>query len=275
MRPGQRRKRAPWTGAFFAFAAWPHTIVATPCSAPDNSEPVQVRHVHDGDTLILADNRKLRLIGINTPELAREGDPPEALALKSRDRLRELLVRHSNSARILDGREKRDRHGRLLAHLWLPDGTNLTARLLREGLGWAIVVPPNVRYVDCYLASEKAARSGAMGVWSNPDLAPTQSTDLNLRDRGFHRVAGRVTRVNHGGGATWINLQGQFAVRIPDSDLHWFEQPPDQTWVGQELAVRGWLYPVRGELRVTAYHPAALELRPAETADPLAGSAPP
>jgi endonuclease YncB( thermonuclease family) len=229
---------------------------------------VRVRHVHDGDTLILADNRKIRLIGINAPETARDGNPPEALALASRDHLRRLLFQEGNRAKAVYGREKRDRHGRTLAHLWLPDGRNLSAELLREGLGWAIAVPPNVRFVDCYLASEETARSAAKGVWSHPRLSVTPSTELDLRSRGFSRVAGRVTRVNRGGGATWINLKGRFAVRIPDEDLAWFDPPPDGTWVGKELAVRGWLYAVRGELRMTVRHPAALELQPAPSTLP-------
>jgi hypothetical protein len=67
-------------------------------------------------------------------------------------------------------------------------------------------------------------------------------------------------RVNHGGGATWINLQGRFAVRIPDEDLQEFQQAPAQNWIGRELEVRGWVYQTRGELRVTISHPANLRL---------------
>jgi hypothetical protein len=86
------------------------------------------------------------------------------------------------------------------------------------------------------------------------------SRDLGLRDEGFQRVRGRIIRVNQGGGATWINLQGRFALRIPDQDIEWFENPPDPGWVGRKIEVRGWLYAVKGELRVTVQHPAVLQL---------------
>ena len=74
-------------------------------------------------------------------------------------------------------------------------------------------------------------------------------------------------RVNHGGGATWVNLEGRFAVRIPDEDLRWFSHPPDSSWTGKQLQVRGWLYAAKGELRVTVRHPAALELKVNGVAD--------
>src|SRR5687768_6082587 len=57
------------------------------CVPPDSAETVTVRHVHDGDTLILEDKRKLRLLGYNTPEVARRDHPAEPLAVAARERL--------------------------------------------------------------------------------------------------------------------------------------------------------------------------------------------
>lgn len=251
-------RKASLVGAFFVLACWHHNIPAANCSPPVSAEAVQVRYVHDGDTLVLADNRKVRLIGINTPEVSRNGDPAQALSINARDRLRQLLFEQSNKAQILYGHQKVDDYGRSLAHLWSADGTNLTAELLREGLGWALAVPPNVRLLDCYLESERQAREASRGVWDHPDYQATPSSRLSLRDEGFMRVKGRVIRVNHGGGATWINLEGRFAARIPDQDLQWFAEPPGKAWLGREVEVRGWLYATKGESRITVNHPAAI-----------------
>ncbi|MCO6413115.1 MAG: thermonuclease family protein [Thiogranum sp.] len=252
--------KASLVGAFFVLACWQQNISAADCSPPVTAEAVQVRYIHDGDTLVLADNRKVRLIGINTPEVSRNGEPAQALAINARDRLRQLLFEQSNKARILYGQQKVDDHGRSLAHLWSPDGTNLAAVLLREGLGWAVAIPPNVRLLECYLESERQALEASRGVWDRPDYHAIASNQLSLRDEGFMRVKGRVTRVNHGGGATWINLEGRFAVRIPDQDLQWFANRPDTTWLGRELEVRGWLYVTKGESRITVNHPAAITM---------------
>ena len=235
-------RKAPWVGAFFVLLGWQQTALAGSCARPAATEPVQVRYVPDGDTVVLANNRKIRLIGINTPETRQDDQPAQALAIEARDRLRRLLFEQGNKAQAVYGLEDKDRHGRYLAHLWLPDGTNLSAELLRAGLGWAVAIPPNTRFLNCYLESERMARDAASGVWGHRDHAALASTQLNLRNRGFQLVTGRVVRVNHGGGATWVNLEGRFAVRIPDEDLHRFGHPPDSAWIGTELEVRGWLY---------------------------------
>ena len=252
-------KKAPPAGAFFILLLWLSAAAADNCSPPATSEPVLVRYVHDGDSLVLADNKKIRLIGINTPEIAYQDQPTQALAIKARDRLRQLLFQHGNRARLIYGDQQQDRHGRNLAHLWLADDSNLAARLLREGLAWSVAIPPNIRYLDCYLEAEQTARKGSRGVWDHPDYAPRNANELGLRNEGFQRVRGRIIRVNHGGGARWINLQGRFALRIPDRDIEWFKNRPDASWVGREIEVRGWLYSAKGELRVTVQHPAALQ----------------
>jgi endonuclease YncB( thermonuclease family) len=266
-------KKAPWIGAFFALVAWQPSVLAASCAPPETTEPVRVRYVYDGDTLVLTDDRKIRLIGINAPETARNGQPAEALGVEARDRLRQMLFRQGNAARALYGVDRLDRHGRTLAHLWLPDGKNVSAEMLRSGMAWTVAVPPNVRLLDCYLASERPARAAGKGVWSHPELDVKPSHELDLRSRGFHRVSGLIMRVNRGGGATWINLQGRFAVRIPDEDLRWFERTPDRSWIGKKLQVRGWVYSAKGESRMTLRHPAALELQ-AAAVDRSPGSRP-
>ncbi len=254
------RNKAPWVGAFFVCAIWLSPAVADRCSPPATSERVKVRHVHDGDSLVLTNGTRVRLIGVNAPEMSHQDQPAQALAVKARDRLRQLLFQNANSARLVSGKQRLDRHGRKLAHLWLADGRNLSAELLGEGLGWAITIPPNVGFLDCYLKSEDAARRAARGVWGHPTHAPRDSTDLGLRDEGFKRIRGRIVRVNHGGGATWINLAGRFALRIPDEHIDWFTDRPDRHWIGRNIEVRGWLYAAKGELRVNVQHPAALHL---------------
>lgn len=255
-------RKAPLSGAFFLFLPLLFQLQAqaAPCSPPVGADTVEIRSVHDGDTLTLSDGRRLRLIGINTPEVAGREQLGEPLALEARNRLRQLLFRHGNRAQLVVGKEPADRYGRTLGHLWSPDDKSITATLLGEGRGWLISVPPNLDYLDCYRQAEKAARNHGKGIWKHPHYQPLQSTDLDLRSSGFKRVQGRVTRVNQGGGALWINLEGRFAVRIPDEDLQWFPHPPGRSWIGREVEVRGWLYNAKGEVRTNIHHPDALQL---------------
>ena len=254
--------KAPLVGAFFVLGVWLSPVSADSCEPPANTTLVKVRHVQDGDTLVLADDTRVRLIGINTPELGHDKLPAQPLSIRARDRVRQLLFQSGNHAQILVGQQPKDKHKRQLAHLWLTDGRNLTAVLLEAGLGWLVAIPPNVRFTACYAAAESSARQDQKGVWQQSGFHDRPSAGLSLRDTGFQHVKGRIIRVNHGGGATWINLEGRFAIRIPDKSRQWFKQLPDSSWIGHELEVRGWAYQTRGELRMTIEHPAMLDLTP-------------
>ncbi len=256
-------KKAP-AGAFFVLAALLSPLLpaaaAPHCGPPADARTVQVRYVHDGDTLVLADNRKIRLIGINTPEVARDQRPAEALAIRARDRLRQYLFASGNRARLRLGEQPRDRYGRHLAYLWDAEGHNLVARLLREGLGWQVAIPPNLDYLDCYREARDDARRAGRGVWGHPAWKARAAAGLSLRDTGFQRVSGRVTAVSHGGRATWIRLGERLTLKLPDADRQRFPQPPGPEWVGRRLEVRGWVYRVRGKLRLNIHHPVILDL---------------
>ena len=254
-------KKAP-AGAFFVLVLFcaGASAAALDCGPPANTETVHVRYVHDGDTLALDNDHKIRIIGINTPELGRDGKPAEPLAIRARDRLRQLLFASGNRVRLRYGEQRKDHYGRYLADLWDTHGVNLTAKLLAEGLGWQVVIPPNMRFLDCYRAAENRARKAARGVWGHPAWKARKARDLTLRDTGFQRVRGRVTRVNRGGGATWIELDNRLTLKLPDADRQWFNNPPGPGWAGRQLEVRGWLYRTRGKLRVNIHHPAVLTL---------------
>jgi endonuclease YncB( thermonuclease family) len=225
---------------------------------PGDIERVTVAHVTDGDTLVLGDRTKVRLIGINTTELGTRGRPNEPLSIEARDRLRQWLFMADQKARLIRGADPEDNHGRTLAHLILPDGRNVAEALIRDGLGWMVAVDPNVALADCLATAEDSARAAHRGIWSDPDLAPVESTALKLRARGFKVVTGRITRVSDTGAARWLHLDGRFSARIAKDHLGRFKPVPDAGWVGRRVEIRGWLYATRGELHVNLAHPGAL-----------------
>jgi micrococcal nuclease len=61
--------------------------------------------------------------------------------------------------------ELRDRFDRLLAYLWL-DGELFNETIVEEGYAVVATFPPNVKYVDRFLAAERRARQAGHGLWS-------------------------------------------------------------------------------------------------------------
>lgn len=123
---------------------------------PENLTTVTVTHVVDGDTVDLADGTRIRLIGINTPEL----DQPY---YDEATQFTRALLENKQVGLEVDADEL-DQYDRTLAYLWIGDElANYT--IVRSGWANSLSIQPNVKYaVYIEQAQEKAAAEGA-GIW--------------------------------------------------------------------------------------------------------------
>lgn len=252
----RRILRAPLAGAFLL--ALPAAAAALECPADRIDRAVTVAHVHDGDTVRLAGGDDLRLIGIDTPELGRDGAPDEPFADAARGALARLLAAHGQRLHLRLDAERRDRYGRLLAHAYLPDGRSIDRVLLERGLALHVTVPPNTWHHRCYAAAEGRAREAGRGLWGLRRYRGVAASDLAADAGGFHVVRGRVGRVGESRHAFWLELDG-LTLRLDRRDLGYFDDLEPPSLVGRRLRVRGWIYRVRGQARMNLRHPASVE----------------
>lgn len=232
------RKALLWSAFFVAWLiALP--LKADPCAPVGAGSDVAARFVIDGDTLELDDGRRVRLLGIDTPEIGRRGEPSEPFAQAARKRLEALAS--EPGLRLHVGEDPRDRYGRTLAHLFVADGGNIEALLLEEGLGFALVVPPNDQMIACHGTAERRARSAGRGVWARSPVVPARE----VRAGGFTLISGRIASVNEGGGHLWLDLDGPVTLRIGREERHAFTHmlsgQPLERWVGRQVQARGWV----------------------------------
>jgi micrococcal nuclease len=61
--------------------------------------------------------------------------------------------------------EARDKYGRFLAYVYLPDGTMFNALLVKEGYAQIMTIPPNVKYQDLFLKLQREAREQGKELW--------------------------------------------------------------------------------------------------------------
>ena len=61
--------------------------------------------------------------------------------------------------------QQRDKYGRLLAYIYLEDGTFVNAWLVEHGFALMMTVPPNVKYQDLFLKLQREAREQKRGLW--------------------------------------------------------------------------------------------------------------
>ena len=211
-------------GACLVLALWIFTAAqarAEPCPADKYDEVVHVESIYDGDTVKLTDGRKLRFIGINTPEMAHESRLAEPLAETARTFVSSKL-NPAFTLHLRYGKKKYDRHKRLLAHPFLTDHTNLSRILIEQGLGFAIVVPPDTWHQACYQRAEQLARKARRGVWAEAFFRPIPANAIPDGAHGFRRLTGRVIRIGRGKRNRYLNLTAGSEIRIHDNDLRSF-----------------------------------------------------
>ncbi len=144
-----------------------------------------VRRVADGDTLELIDGRLVRLIGVDAPEIDHSARMAEPWAMEARAFLAAAI---SGGIRLETDVEKQDRHGRMLAWVFLPDGGLMNERLLREGLAYFLPTPPNLKYEDRLLRAQRAAMAEEKGIWKDLREDPAARYTGSWRSRRFHRT---------------------------------------------------------------------------------------
>ncbi len=259
-----RQRRGIFFAAIFCVALQGGSLALAACPPQGSLSAARVAAVTDGDTLRLDDGRRLRLLGINAPELARDGRPPQPLAEAAQRRAAALLGKHRQLYLHSHGV---DRYGRLLAEVYLrPDGGHLGEALLAEGLAWHIVVPPQSRGDDCLQAAEAEARRRRLGLWALPPLAAERAS---AADQGFALLRGVVESVSHSRNAVWVDLRGQVVLRIDHRDLPNFTEQDWSQWPGRRIEVRGWLRSRRAKagfapLKMDLRHPAMMRWTAAE-----------
>lgn len=150
------------------------TSASTPDASviPEGTQKSMVARVIDGDTIELEDGRKVRLIGVDTPETVHPQKEVEYYGKEASDFTKSML--EGKEVYLEYDVQLTDRYGRTLAYVWLEGGTFFNELLLLEGYAQVVTFPPNVKYVERFLEAQKKAREAGKGLWSFESETPGQ-----------------------------------------------------------------------------------------------------
>jgi micrococcal nuclease len=140
-------------------ASWP--------DPPKDAVPVRVQRVTDGDTFVATvkgRRERIRIIGVDTPESVDPRRPDEPFGEEASNFAKHHL--DGATVRLAGDAEPRDRYGRMLAYVWLEDGTFWNALLAAEGYAQQLTIPPNVTYADLFRRLVSEARRNNRGLWA-------------------------------------------------------------------------------------------------------------
>jgi micrococcal nuclease len=140
-------------------AAWP--------DPPRDAVAAKVQRVSDGDTFVASvkgRRERVRVIGVDTPESVAPNRPDEPYGEEASDFAKRFL--DGATVRLAGDAEPRDRYGRMLAYVWLADGTFWNALLVAEGYAQQLTIPPNVTYAGLFRRLVAEARRNERGLWA-------------------------------------------------------------------------------------------------------------
>lgn len=135
-------------------------------SAPEAAEVIAVV---DGDTINVqtaGGEARVRLIGLDTPEINRDGGPDDCYAQEARDDLNALVYGQTVELRGDPTQDDTDRYGRLLRHVYI-DGQSAALALLEAGAAHEYTY--QVPYIGQaqHQAAEAEARAAELGMWGS------------------------------------------------------------------------------------------------------------
>ncbi len=132
----------------------------------------QLIRVVDGDTVVVrfdgeVKDSKIRLLGINTPEVVDPRKPVECFGKEASKRMHALVDGKRLLLKADSLADERDKYDRLLRNIYLSDGTDVNALLVREGYAYAYLSFPLDPARKRELKKlEQDARIAQRGLWS-------------------------------------------------------------------------------------------------------------
>lgn len=162
--------------AFGASVAWnpfSHSVMVDSTGASiaiinpalEKMQKVTVDHTIDGDTFVLNSGEKVRMIGIDTPEVTGPYTQAEFYGEQASAYVKVVLT---GATVYLDKDvSDRDQYGRLLRYVYLEDGTFFNLLLIEEGYAEAIQWAPDLEYTEVFEAAEDKAQESKTGLWNH------------------------------------------------------------------------------------------------------------
>lgn len=147
----------------------------------ENAQPglVPVMYDIDGDTIVVkisGHEETVRFIGADTPETHDPRKPVQCFGPEAAAHTKSLVTGRSVRLAADPQDSDRDKYGRLLRYVYLPDGTLLNAELIRDGYAFAYTVFPFSKLED-FQALETQARDSNVGLWAACNVDSSQQIE--------------------------------------------------------------------------------------------------
>lgn len=155
------------------------------CAAGELPTYGVVVEVLDGDTVVLDSGEKVRYLGVDTPEIAHDGNVADCFGEEAREANRRLVFRKKVALKY--GDEGKDHYGRLLALVLLADGKCVNEELIGQGCGFVFRTSEGLPRLAEFMERQRQAIRSGLGMWSACREKPESRYVGNRSSYAFHR----------------------------------------------------------------------------------------
>lgn len=262
-------------------------------------EQFKVEEVIDGDTIRLTNGNIVRYIGIDTPELRKKIDgewkySPKPFAEKAKKFNQELVK--DRVVKIETDTQKKDDFGRILAYVYpvrrqqelkslswkkelsiwskfkslfkftnqgYMDDRMVNTQILKKGYGIIYLRPPNLKYLDLFVKSQKEAIENKSGLWKN-NLNPFLPQQAKFHIGEIITVKGKIRNIYQNDDVIILSLEEaeDFLFVIFKSNLNLFKQENFliNSLLNEEVTVYGMVKRYRSNFQIIIHHPCQIKM---------------
>lgn len=212
--------------------------------------------VYDGDTIKVRfedqSERKVRLIGIDSPEIGDQREDVRFLAFMAKRFSFYHLYR--KEVRLSFDWEREDKYGRLLAYIWYDKDVMFNEFILKEGFAHTFLKYPfNEKYRRRFIQAERMARKYERGFWQGEPLPTVPSSEAEKNVGKYLSVNFKCIDVRLQGRFVFLHSPDNFSVLIPRNELSLFLDV--QSFKGKWLKVKGFLEDYKGKFQIIVFLP--------------------
>ena len=165
------------------------------------NETAEIKRVIDGDTVVLENEERVRLLGFDSEEEGEKCFDPAT------EKFKELLDEDENVKLVHQGTDNRDVYGRLLRHIF-QHGENLNLKMVEKGYG---VVERNEgdKFMDDFIQAEKEAWQNRRGcVWEGYEKYHVCDSEKYIGD--WKVLEGKIHGTHDFGEGFYLNFESEF-----------------------------------------------------------------
>jgi micrococcal nuclease len=209
------------------------------------AEEAFIVEVIDGDTLQTASGDKLRLLGIDTPEIYWDSGDAEYLAWEAKQYSTDKLLK--KNVELEYDQQKEDHYGRSLVYVF-HEGENFNKKLLEKGYASLMIISPNVKYAEDFKKTAEKARKEKRGIWDKVEVMSAELPVINYEEAENYLgqrviVKGKIINTAQLEDITFLNFSQYYrntlSIIIFNNNLSKFDYQPAEYLKKKEIMVLG------------------------------------